>query len=546
MEQAILQSAQESPPLLHTLEEALEQAKHVDDAYERWTNGSYQGKEETFFRDLHEAETDFLEQVSDLTGERIILKRFSELRDELIDHSDLLNATHCTDYADIAERRNAFAATVETLDRLLADMRHMCAELAEETRLEEDSRRRASLLSIRPVVSGTLYTIRHLIQSAEVEIQQSGETFSALDANRKKWDGASRGPEREGVEEAIRAHSECLNAQQKHLQEVIANVREAAGAMLSGVQSILGSSSPEITALFKDLVAAPSVHHLAACTQRIQKAFATMPARQISPYNRGATSPVAAWKESKESISVEIRWMIRRDMPEVLDIESECFEFPWLDGDFIRCLRQRNNIGVVAEHEGHIVGFMIYELRKKRIHVLNFAVHPDFRRENVGSRMVQRLVAKLSSQRHDCILLEVRESNLPAHIFFRENGFKQISVLRNFYEDSPEDAYLMQRKYEQNDKRTTDEEAAAEWKKYNTKEISPPAAAPRKPNWEDEPTFEELLGEPNDDKNDKPKKISALPTEWNPDDDEKPWTPDQLKNRDPYGLWSDEDDEEEK
>ena len=32
------------------------------------------------------------------------------------------------------------------------------------------------------------------------------------------------------------------------------------------------------------------------------------------------------------------------------------FEFPWSEEDFIRCLRQRNCIGMVAEHDEQVVG----------------------------------------------------------------------------------------------------------------------------------------------------------------------------------------------
>src|SRR5215510_10144334 len=78
-------------------------------------------------------------------------------------------------------------------------------------------------------------------------------------------------------------------------------------------------------------------------------------------------------------LPVHIRWMIRRDMPEVLAIEKHCFEFPWQDEDFIRCLRQRNCIGMVAEAGERVVGFMIYELHKSRLHILNFAVHEGYR-----------------------------------------------------------------------------------------------------------------------------------------------------------------------
>jgi ribosomal-protein-alanine N-acetyltransferase len=144
---------------------------------------------------------------------------------------------------------------------------------------------------------------------------------------------------------------------------------------------------------------------------------------------------------------VHIRWMIRRDMPSVLDIEKASFEFPWSEEEFIRCLRQRNCIGMVAESNEEVTGFMIYELDKNRLHLLNFAVHPRFRRSGVGRAMIEKLVSKLTHQRRSRITLEVRETNLDAQLFFRELGFRATSVLRQFYEDTPEDAYMMQYRY---------------------------------------------------------------------------------------------------
>ncbi len=150
---------------------------------------------------------------------------------------------------------------------------------------------------------------------------------------------------------------------------------------------------------------------------------------------------------AKTQAPVHIRWMIRRDMAEVLQIEDRSFEFSWSEEDFIRCLRQRNCIGMIAEHSERVVGFMIYELHRNRLHVLNFAVHPDFRRRQVGSQMIRKLVSKLSPQRRSRIMLEVRETNLDAQLFFRNLGFRAVSLLRDFYEDTTEDAYLMQFRY---------------------------------------------------------------------------------------------------
>ena len=148
--------------------------------------------------------------------------------------------------------------------------------------------------------------------------------------------------------------------------------------------------------------------------------------------------------DQQTEVRVHIRWMIRRDMPEVLDIESQNFEVPWVYEDFVRCLLHRNCLAMVAEHEDRVVGFMIYILYPDRIWLLNFAVAPECQRHGVGSQMVAKLTAKLSTQRRGRIVLEVRETNLAAQLFFRENGFRAVSVLRRFYDDAPEDAYLMQ------------------------------------------------------------------------------------------------------
>lgn len=142
-----------------------------------------------------------------------------------------------------------------------------------------------------------------------------------------------------------------------------------------------------------------------------------------------------------------VRWLVRRHMPEVLTIERASFEFPWFEEDFVRCLRQRNVIAMVACDggcDGPVLGFMVYELHSTRVHLLNFAVLPEARRLGVGRALVKALTNKLHPQRRKRVTLEIRETNLPAQQFFRSCGFKAVTVLRSYYEDSPEDAYLMQ------------------------------------------------------------------------------------------------------
>lgn len=146
---------------------------------------------------------------------------------------------------------------------------------------------------------------------------------------------------------------------------------------------------------------------------------------------------------SKAQLQVHIRWMIRRDMPEVLAIESAEKKVPWTEDEFLKALRRRNCIGMVAEADDQIVGFIIYELNKFKLSILNFAVHPDFQRRGVATQMTSKLIGKLSTQRRTKILMTVRESNLGTQLFLRSIGFKAIEVLREMFDDTGEDAYIM-------------------------------------------------------------------------------------------------------
>lgn len=141
-----------------------------------------------------------------------------------------------------------------------------------------------------------------------------------------------------------------------------------------------------------------------------------------------------------------IRWMIRRDMPAVLAIENESFSAPLDEAQFIHCMRQRVCIGMIAEQDDRIVGFMLYELLKNSLHLLNLAVAADHRHQGVGTAMVAKLASKLGWGERNRIVLEVSEANLPGQLFFKSQGFRAVSVIRDYYDDG-QAAYQMVHRY---------------------------------------------------------------------------------------------------
>lgn len=146
----------------------------------------------------------------------------------------------------------------------------------------------------------------------------------------------------------------------------------------------------------------------------------------------------------KRSVPGHVRWMIRRDMPPTLRIEAASFPSPWVEEDFLKCLRTQNCIGMVVERQaGGVLGYMVYELHKTHLTLLNLAVDPDHRRDGLGSMMVGKLLAKLCSHRRTAVLVTPGERNLGAQLFFKSHGFRAEGVARLLYKDTGEDGYRM-------------------------------------------------------------------------------------------------------
>jgi len=139
---------------------------------------------------------------------------------------------------------------------------------------------------------------------------------------------------------------------------------------------------------------------------------------------------------------VDIRWMIRRDLDAIVEIEEQSFPEPWTKIDFRRCLREYHNIGMVFTYENVVAGYVVYALHKTSIEILNLAVHPEYRRCSAATLLIEKLQYKVNGHhRRNHITALVRESNLPAQLLFAKNHFYCDGIVKGAYKDSDEDAY---------------------------------------------------------------------------------------------------------
>ncbi len=146
---------------------------------------------------------------------------------------------------------------------------------------------------------------------------------------------------------------------------------------------------------------------------------------------------------ARQDLQVHIRQLVNGDAPEVMAIERDAYEFPWSKRDFVICNRQPRCTTMVAEHDDRAIGFIVYDVGKTEFRILNLATAMDYRLNGVATQLVAEIVYKLTPLRRTDIITEIRETNLPAQLFFRRQGFRVVAILRDYYFDTPEDAYSM-------------------------------------------------------------------------------------------------------
>jgi ribosomal-protein-alanine N-acetyltransferase len=136
------------------------------------------------------------------------------------------------------------------------------------------------------------------------------------------------------------------------------------------------------------------------------------------------------------------------DIPQVHEVERLSFATPWPQHAFEQELRSNRLARYVVARttvggEERVVGFAGVWLMVDEAHITTFGVHPDFRRQGVGRRLLLRLADLAMDLRARRLTLEVRVSNTAAQGLYRRFGFTISGTRPRYYTDDGEDAYVM-------------------------------------------------------------------------------------------------------
>ncbi len=144
------------------------------------------------------------------------------------------------------------------------------------------------------------------------------------------------------------------------------------------------------------------------------------------------------------SEQITIRRMTAADIAEVLVIDASAFPTPWPRENYESELRNPAARYLVAEIDGAVAGFAGAWLAWDEGQVTRIAVGSEYRRQGVGSHLMQALLQYMANLGAVCATLEVRKSNEGALAMYKRLGFLRLRTLKGHYENG-EDAISMVR-----------------------------------------------------------------------------------------------------
>ena len=142
-----------------------------------------------------------------------------------------------------------------------------------------------------------------------------------------------------------------------------------------------------------------------------------------------------------------ITTMRQEHVAQVAALEKLCFRDPWSENSVASELNNPLSLWLVALDGETVAGYVGSQTVMDESDMMNLAVHPDYRCQGIGSRLVDELIKELKKKGSQRLTLEVRVSNEPAKRLYDELGFSEIAVRKRYYSHPKEDALILRKEW---------------------------------------------------------------------------------------------------
>ena len=145
---------------------------------------------------------------------------------------------------------------------------------------------------------------------------------------------------------------------------------------------------------------------------------------------------------------MKIRPFEREDLPSVLAIQNRTPDaVRWIEADYLRLASDGRAMILVAELETmtppKVLGFAAFQRLIDEAELWTLAVDPQHQQQGVGKALLREARKRLLQTGTKRVFLEVRQSNKAALGLYYSAGFAMHSLRKDYYQDPPEDAYVL-------------------------------------------------------------------------------------------------------
>ena len=132
---------------------------------------------------------------------------------------------------------------------------------------------------------------------------------------------------------------------------------------------------------------------------------------------------------------------------QIAELEKLCFNDPWSANSIASELDNRLSLWLVAVEDDKVIGYVGSQTVLGETDMMNIAIHPDWRKQRIGTELILALIQELSERGSHSLMLEVRASNEPAKSLYGKLGFEVVGVRKNYYRNPREDALILRKEW---------------------------------------------------------------------------------------------------
>lgn len=140
---------------------------------------------------------------------------------------------------------------------------------------------------------------------------------------------------------------------------------------------------------------------------------------------------------------MKIERMTKAHLDSVCEIEQKCFVHPWSPESIEYEFNNSTSLFFVATENNNVIGYIGMSCIIDEGYIFNVAVDENYRRQGVGSALINTLVTYGKRNNFSFLTLEVRESNLKARSLYSKFGFIKVGERKDYYSEPKENAVLM-------------------------------------------------------------------------------------------------------